>query len=161
MRAKRLILFFLIVGLASAGIVSIQKKRTGPPSCDFCERAVCHGTFYRIRLYWGLSKKACCARCGIRYEKENPRRLKESETIDFATGDWVSAQDAVYVEGSDFSHCNPEAILREPQSETLVRAHDRCLPSVVAFKRQEDAQRFTRDHGGRLLTYRSLKENLY
>lgn len=154
---KRLIFFFLIVGLAGTGIVYVQKRRQAV-ACDFCERAVCQGTFYRIHLSWGQSKKACCARCGIRYGKERPGRVKEVSVMDFAAGKWVPAWEAFYVEGSDFTHCSPAQILRGPRGGCLVKCFDRCLPSVVAFQRKGNAQAFIRDHGGQVLTFDRLKE---
>lgn len=157
---KRWLLFLLVVGVVSTSLVYWKKGRSEGSLCDFCQRAVCKGTFYRIRTSWGLAKQACCARCGLRYEKEHAGRVKRSWAADFSTGDLVPADQAVYVEGSDFTHCSPTLAVSDQQGGCFLMCHDRCLPSVVAFNNAEEAAKFVKDHGGVARTYSEMKSRV-
>lgn len=51
-----------------------------------------------------------------------------------------------------FSARPDRAVEREPQG-VAVRAYDRCLPTLVAFKTRSEAEDYRKQHGGRVLTF--------
>ena len=40
-----------------------------------------------------------------------------------------------------------------------VRTYDRCLPTLVAFATQDEAEAYRRQHGGRVVTYNEAIED--
>jgi len=73
---------------------------------------------------------------------------------DVDTGEQVSAESAVYVEGGDVQYCThgDQSVMREPHGAST-REYDRCLPTLVAFKAPQEATAYQERHGGRVLSY--------
>ena len=152
---KRILVLSVVAAFAVLGVVYAQKSQP-PGACDFCERSVCQGTAYTVHLSFGRTKHACCPRCGIQFEKEHPGTARRTLVKDFATGREIRAQDAVYVEGSDFSHCKMGMIARDQEGASFTVCYDRCMPSVVAFAEHHSAAQFEAAHGGRLVAHDQL-----
>ena len=143
--------------VATVGVVQVQRRSPGAQAaCDVCERAMCKGTSYTLRLSLGRAKHACCPRCGIRFEREHPGAVRGAWVKDFAGGRDVRPRDAVYVEGSDFSHCQVGRIAHDQGGGLYTLCFDRCTPSLVAFADPQKALEFERVHGGALRTFDEL-----
>jgi hypothetical protein len=54
-------------------------------------------------------------------------------------------------------HSTPVA--RRPQGVS-VRDYDRCLPSLVAFQTQQDAEAYQKQQGGQVLDYQQVLERV-
>jgi hypothetical protein len=147
---------FLLLALLGLGLAFARLPSRRPPACDFCERATCQGTAYRLRLSFGRARHACCPRCGIRFERQHPGSVHAAWVRDFATGHEIAARQAVYVEDSDFSHCAPGMIARDHEGSCYTKCFDRCFPSLIAFGDEKSADLFRASHGGVIRDFDSL-----
>ena len=144
------------IALGAYGIISAQKQSRMAPACAFCERPTGQATSYRIKLSFGRTREACCARCGIRYQKERPGAARAALARDFGTERKIDARRAVYVEGSDYAHSNPRMIAHDQEARCFVLCYDRCCPSLVAFADHRSAERFVAVHSGTLRSFDHL-----
>jgi Fe2+ or Zn2+ uptake regulation protein len=118
--------------LAEAGI--IQKKHGGatlavpsPNQCAMCNKPISERTVFIVRLEGGEQKRACCAHCGLMIQSQSKDAL-QSLTADYLHGHIISADQAVYILGSDLTVC--------------------CVPSVLSFGSRQDAEKFRKGFGG-------------
>ena len=155
MRRRSLVLSILAT-FAALGIGYARRQGQAPKACDFCQRAMCEGTAYTVYLSFGRTKHACCPRCGALYEKQHPGSVQRTTVRDFATDYDIHAEDATYVEGSDFSHCKVGMLAHDQEGSTFTVCYDRCTPSVVAFAARRSAVEFEAAHGGKLISFEEL-----
>ncbi len=122
-------------------------------ACAFCERPLHKATAYRVSI-GDQVKTACCPRCGMHYAVDHPGAVRQAWAADLNSGETVPATSAYYVAGGDVEYCTVRQapVQREPQGVS-VRAYDRCLPTMVAFKSRVEAEAYSAQHGGRILTY--------
>jgi len=126
---------------------------SGPGLCQVCQRPLHAETFYQVRLKDGRTETVCCPRCGLRFQ-EGRDDVAATRVADFASGKLLEARDALYVEGSKQRLCcSPDVARRDPAGGQVVLTWDRCLPSLVAFEKREDAEEFRKREGGVLRTY--------
>ena len=130
----------------------VQRRATAD-MCPFCDRMVHPATAYRVKV-GNRTVAACCPRCGIRAGLNQPQKLGVAWATDLNTGERITAESAVYVEGGDVQYCThgDQPVAREPQGVS-VREYDRCLPTLVAFKTQSEADAYRNQHGGHVLSY--------
>jgi predicted DNA-binding transcriptional regulator YafY len=131
--------------LAAAGL--IQKRHGGaalaesaPNQCAMCGKPISERTVFIVQLESGEQKRACCAHCGLMIQN----RVKDSQqalTADFLRGHILSAEQAVYLLGSELTIC--------------------CAPSVLSFGSRQDAQKFQKGFGGTMATMREAIEYLH
>lgn len=122
--------------LAEAGI--IQKKHGGvvlvdqspaenASQCAMCNKPISERTVFIVRLESGEQKRTCCAHCGLMMQNQS-RNILQSLTADYLHGHMVSADQAIYILGSDLVVC--------------------CVPSVLTFGSRLDADKFQKGFGG-------------
>ncbi|MCG3150132.1 MAG: hypothetical protein PCFJNLEI_03610 [Verrucomicrobiae bacterium] len=128
----------------------------GPSQCSVCEREECKGLTFRITLPAKKTVETCCARCGLHYLAGSSAAQK-AEATDFSTGKWIDATTASYVSGSDVHPCATVNAQRDAQGCCVFKGYDRCLPSLVAFAKDTDAQAFARQRGGEVVTWVQLR----
>lgn len=132
--------------LAEVGIV--QKKHGGvllvdqSPAdninqCAMCNKRISERTVFIVRLQNGEQKRTCCAHCGLMMQNQF-RNILQSLTAHYLYGHMVSADQAIYILGSDLTIC--------------------CVPSVLGFGSQQDAEKFQRGFGG---TIANIEEALH
>ena len=156
----------LVIGLAlgSMALVSILAYRTAfrPPAsvCAICGRGVHSTVTYHMETAKG-EVVTCCPRCGMHEQLEHPGEVRSSRATDFSTGTAIPAESAFYVEGGDIHYCMSaeKPVERLPQGES-VRAFDRCLPTLVAFKARTEADAYQAHHGGRVLDFAQALESV-
>lgn len=124
-----------------------------PLACEVCLRPVHGGQAYRVALREGAEMTSCCPRCGIHHQLGSREKASRAWATDHLTGEWVVAEGAYYVEGSDARYCNPHSAPLREAGVAYEVTFDRCLPSLVAFKTPREAQAFQARHGGRVLSY--------
>jgi DeoR family transcriptional regulator, copper-sensing transcriptional repressor len=124
--------------LAEAGF--IQKKHGGvslvtkspaldPNQCAMCNKTISERTVFIVRLENGEQKRACCAHCGLMIQSQSKHAL-QSLTADYLHGHIISVTQAIFIFGSDLTIC--------------------CVPSVLSFGSQQDAEKFREGFGGTL-----------
>ena len=153
---RRILVLSMLAACVAMGTAYAWKQARAPKACDFCQRAMCAGTEYTVHLSFGRTKHACCPRCGALYEKQHPGSVHTTTVRDFATDREIRARDAVFVEDSDFSHCNVGMIAHDQDGASYTVCYDRCTPSVVAFGDRKSAEGFETMHGGRLISFEQL-----
>jgi hypothetical protein len=128
-----------------------------PRSCPVCQREECTGFTYRITLAGSKKIETCCPRCGLAYLRDHHASPKSIEATDFASDRWIDGTRAIYVSGSDLSHCPARESRRDTFGCCAVKGYDRCLPSLLAFQSREAADSFRIRHGGELMTFAELR----
>jgi hypothetical protein len=150
-----------LAAMAAVGLWSYRSV-TRPPQdlCRVCNRVLHAGVTYRLELASG-TENACCPRCGLHYQIEHPGAVKKAWATDLDSGEFIPAEAAFYVEGGDIVYCavHSAALERQPQGVS-VREFDRCLPTLVAFRTQQEAETYQHQHGGRVLNYLQALERV-
>ena len=126
------------------------------PACQVCGRPIQKGTHYKVFLRGQDPVDTCCPRCGLRLQQSS-NDLARAEAADFETGQRLDAREAVYVENSHIHLCrHQDRALRDQAGEGYALDWDRCLPSLVAFRKRERALEFAGQHGGTIKGYAEL-----
>jgi hypothetical protein len=144
----------LAIGVASFWGYRYEQRRETAAMCPFCSRMVHPVTAYRLQV-GNHVVAACCPRCGMHAQQNQAQGATGMAwATDVNTGENVPAESATYVEGGDVEYCThgDQPMTRDPHGVST-REYDRCLPTLVAFKTQQEAEAYQRQHGGRILTY--------
>ncbi len=159
---KILALGGVILVLGAAGYWAATTVFRSEPVCQVCARPIHVGQGYTLGLTDGTKERACCPRCGLHFHITNADRVQSAWATDYATGEQIEAGPAFYVEGSDLMTCCSTSPVKRELETTYELVWDRCLPSLIAFKTNAEAQQFRHQHGGRVLSYaqavQSVKE---
>ena len=163
MKAKE----YLVTGIALAAIAVVcvlaYRHETRPSSdlCRVCQRGLHAGLVYRLEMMNGTSEEACCPRCGMHFALSHPSTVRQAWATDFASGERILAQSAYYVEGGDEEFCalHAKPVERGPQGVSVL-AYDRCLPTLVAFRAEQGAEAYRRQHGGHIVTYDQARNDV-
>jgi hypothetical protein len=156
-----------LISLASIGVITalgvwafFSISRPVPDLCRVCERGMHKGVTYRLELE-KRTEDACCPRCGMHYQIEHPGAARKAWATDLNSGEFIVAESAYYVEGGDVEYCTMHStpVARRPQGVS-VRDYDRCLPSLVAFQTQQDAEAYQKQQGGQVLDYQQVLERV-
>ncbi len=103
-------------------------------SCAFCGKMVDRRLSFLYMTAKGRKIKACCAHCGLLlYNSIKDDEITSCLTSDFITGNPLSCFSAYYVVGTSAMPC--------------------CAPSVIAFAKREDAQKFAKGFDGAVLNF--------
>ncbi len=103
---------------------------TGEDVCAMCNKSISERTVFIVQYETGEQKRACCAHCGLMIQSQS-KDAWQSLTADYLYGHMVSANQAFYVMGSEISIC--------------------CVPSILSFGSQHDAEKFKKGFGGSLV----------
>lgn len=125
--------------------------------CSACRRIVSENMTYRITTVAGKTKIFCCPRCALRYEETTNLKIRHSKATDYVTAELVDARSAIYVEGSEMISCCQPNHLRTDNA-CFYKTWDRCSPSLVSFKTQDDAKKFQSKFGGKIISYEKLHQ---
>mgnify|MGYP001202624611 CR=1 FL=1 len=135
--------------LAEAGV--IQKKHGGVSlvtkspaedsnQCAMCNKPISARTVFIVQLENGEQKRACCAHCGLMIQSQSKGAF-QSLTADYLHGHIISANQAIYILGSDLMIC--------------------CVPSVLSFGSRQDAEKFQRGFNGILATMEETIQHMH
>jgi hypothetical protein len=159
---KRYVVVILPVLLIAGGFFAIVRHtaRNAPVLCEVCSRPVHEGMGYHL-VVAGASKTACCARCGMHFQLNNPGDVRAAFARDFYSGSEIPAEKAFYVEGGNEEYCaHVQPVERKEIQSAAQLAYDRCTPPLVAFAKESDAEKYRAEHGGRLLAYAEALESV-
>jgi hypothetical protein len=132
-----------------------------PDLCEVCERPIHPGMHYTIETNGGHETVTCCPRCGLRLQSRmDPSSILNVWAVDYDTRKQIDARKAFYVEGSAVHECCSETPRRNLEGDRYDLQWDRCLPSLVAFGSRDEAQAFRGEHGGEIVTYERLQEEI-
>lgn len=153
----------IIVGVrwAAAAVVAVGIFLTGcaAPSCTACGRAECGALSFEIRWASGQVDRTCCPRCGLHLVAVSKEEPVAMTVRDFEDGRAIDPATAVFVEGSDVAPCarDRSGPPKDARGCCMKTDYDRCLPSLLAFAREDRARAFVREHGGDLATFEALR----
>jgi DNA-binding Lrp family transcriptional regulator len=100
--------------------------------CLMCGIPTSQRLAFTLEMASGEQAKTCCAHCGLMVLEHNPG-VNAAMTADFLFGSMMNVRMGVYLVDSDVQPC--------------------CAPSVLAFRRRADAERFQAGFGGRVYEY--------
>jgi len=149
LRTARSIGFGVRPGAAIAAIIVAALPswscRAQAANCDVCGRHEFSALAFRVKYVDGAEVNSCCPRCASHaVAMHRARPIAKLIAHDFATGKEIDARMAVYLDGSDFEHCDARKKERNTPGSLTMLAYDRCLPSVIAFASMSNAEAFAR-----------------
>ena len=114
------------------GGVTLADRSTvsGEYACSMCNKPVSGRTVFIVQFENGEQKRACCAHCGLMIQSQT-NDAWQSLTADYLHGHMVSANQAIYILGSELNIC--------------------CVPSILSFGSKQDAEKFQKGFGGNLV----------
>ncbi len=102
-------------------------------TCPICEKPITRTHPYRIVIKGTRAVEACCEHCGLMLHQKYENEEVSAITYDFITEKPVNVLDAYYVVGSSAVPC--------------------CSPSVIPFISKDDAEKFQRGFGGKVMSF--------
>ncbi len=149
----------LICAAALAGYyVWTGRIAGGKPLCEVCNRVIHPETSFRITQADGAIKIACCPRCGLTAVIKNGGKVLDA--VDFSSRKRIGAAEAIYLEGSDIMECCSTMGFRSGEGSYQEIDYDRCMPSLIAFARREDAEAVRQKHGGNILSFEEARQSV-
>lgn len=106
--------------------------------CAICGAAPEKRLDFTVHAVDGTRAVACCPHCGLLLVRRLGEQVQSAVTFDFVTRQPVNARAASFVLASQATPC--------------------CAPSLLAFGRREDAERFQAGFGGHLATFEEAVE---
>jgi hypothetical protein len=79
---------------------------------------------------------------------------------DFNSGKNIPADQAIYLEGSDIMECCSTSGMRTDEGTIQDVHYDRCMPSLIAFSKRDEAESVRQKHGGRIITFDEAKQSV-
>jgi hypothetical protein len=153
------------VGLAVACLAALAgylvwagRIAGGKPVCDVCKRGLHAETSFRIARPDGSIQSVCCPRCGLAAVIQNGGRVLD--VVDSTTKKRISAAEAIYLEGSDIMECCTDTGFRSDEGSYRKIEYDRCMPSLLAFARREDAEAVRQKHDGRIIDFEEARRSV-
>lgn len=123
--------------------------------CPFCDVKMPHDARVMVLVEGeSIPKMACSVTCVLNYQRTTGKKIKFLRVSDFYSGKFLNPQEAFYVIGSDvnpfdkYLHSHLFSESRTP----FYLDWSRYTPTVLSFASREDAEKFQRDHGGRVAT---------
>ncbi len=139
-------------------LVWVGRIAGGKPVCEVCKRVIQTETSFRIARPDGSIQAVCCPRCGLAAVIQNGGRALDG--VDFTTKKRVGAAEALYLEGSDIMECCMDTGFRSAEGAYQKMEYDRCMPSLLAFARREDAEIVRQKHGGNILSFEEARQSV-
>ncbi len=156
LRKQSILGVVMLVGLVVGAYYGGKRwVASSSPICKFCQRQI-HQNMRVVATSGGKRIEACCLRCVLTGEQQGVAVKRLVTVTDYISTQTLDPERAHYVEGSDAAPCAAAPVKRGEPEEPFIRAFDRCLPSVVAFRSRQDADRFSVAHGGRVVRLEDL-----
>ena len=155
--ATETIVFLALLAAVGGLIYTAWQWREGSRSdnCRVCRRQL-HAGSQVVALQEGRKEAFCCPTCAVTFGRQAGQAVTVVEVTDFETGSRIAPADAYAVQGSDVNLCRQHPVLTDSQKQPASMQFDRCSPSVLAFSSRQAAETFSREHGGRLLSFGAL-----
>jgi hypothetical protein len=134
------------------------KVAGGKPTCEVCKRVIHAETSFKIVRPDDSINVTCCPRCGLTAVIQTGGRALEA--VDFMSKKPIRATEAIYLEGSDIMECCSTTGFRSDEGAYQEIDYDRCMPSMVAFSRREDAEIVRQTHGGRIISFEEARQSV-
>jgi len=162
MRTKSVLVTLAALAAIVVGGLTVYRWRASqhPDLCQMCNRDIPKQTAFRMDTTHG-TVMACCPRCAMHHIINHPGLVRHAWATDFHSGRMIPAQSAYYDEGGDVQYCTAhESPVERTPMGVQMRTYDRCLPTLVAFAKQDEAEAYRQQHGGRVVTYNQALEDV-
>ena len=129
-----------------------------PTGCAFCGRQV-HADMQVAfqKENEETVRMACCLRCVITEAEQTGDRIRVLWVSDYVSHDRLKPDKAICLVGSTInSDSGPPVEVPGSRREQSELKWDRCLPSVIAFRKRDEALKFQQRAGGDIQTFRDL-----
>lgn len=156
---RRVFTVLAVLAVAAIGFAGCDKIETlmHGDRCVLSDRVIHPRMAATIAVQDGPSGRTCCIRCAITYAQQTGKDVRVVSVTDYLTHKQLAPDKASYVTGSDVAPCvGPRVKATGSRRECCFLGWDRCSPSTVAFANIQEAQRFQREHGGRIETFADL-----
>jgi len=144
---------FLSAGLSLSGCDRINTW-LHPTRCSLSGRTIHRGMGVRIQAEGHGPSRACCLRCVTAYSEQTGKSVRVRSVTDYVGHAQVAPEKAFYVVDSHVTPCaGPRAEVTENRQQMPLRNWDRCVPSIIAFARRQDALEFQAQEGGTIESF--------
>lgn len=148
--------FFALLAFAAVAAVLVyagrERYRDSGAVCYACRRSV-HANTRTIAIDNGHRRTFCCPACALSEHEQEGQPVRITELTGFLTGEKLSPGDAFIVKGSNWNVCAHNETLLDENKHSADLRFDRCVPSMLAFRKQADAIAFAREHGGEVMPF--------
>lgn len=151
------IVIFILLGVG-AYLIWTGRVFQGAPQCAVCRRQLHHGASFWVAASDGSKRLTCCPRCGLHFIRNQGGRADQA--TDFNSGKTIPADHAIYLEGSDIMECCSTSGRRTDEGTIQDVHYDRCMPSLLAFSKIQEAESVLQKHGGRIITFEEAKQSV-
>ena len=116
-----------------------EPAETSEAHCALCSMRVRPRTTFVLQCADGSQVRACCPHCGLLLLDARPEAVS-ALAADFLHGRMINVRTATFLVEPDITIC--------------------CTPAVLCFQRHEDAVRFQKGFGGRVMTLDQAQDHL-
>ena len=138
------------IGIGYAAFNTYRGSQT--EQCYACQRAI-HAHSRTVAMINGKPRLFCCPACVLSEHEQEGKPVRVTELSAFRSGAKLSPNYAFIVRGSDVNMCVRRHELMDADKRAADLRYDRCLPSLIAFARQDQALQFAHEHGGEVLPF--------
>ena len=147
-------LIVCVLGLGYAGWRAV--RRSEAEECFACKRPL-HAHSKTLAIVNGHTGTFCCPACALSEHGQEGKPIVITRLTAYLTGQDLSPDQAYIVRGSDVNECVKSEGLVDPDKQQAHLHFDRCRPSMLAFARQDEAAKFSMEHGGQVLKFNDLR----
>lgn len=145
----------LVVAALALGGYWLVRRTEPQGKCSICQRDI-HAEARAVMEVEGKREPVCCARCALTLARQQQKPVKLVEVTDYGTRQPLSPEAAYYVEGSDVILCGKHEPFLNQRKQPYEQVFDRCVPSLYAFARRENAEAFATKNGGAVRRWSQL-----
>jgi|GEM_PF-1846359 len=129
-----------------------------PTGCAFCGRLLHADMKVAFQEENAQTvRMACCLRCVITDAEQTGDRIRVLWVTDYVSHERLRPDKAIYLVGSTInSDSGPPIEVPWSRREQSELKWDRCLPSVIAFRKRDDAAAFQQTSEGEILSFQDL-----
>jgi len=150
------VLGLIVLGLAGLGAYEFHSLGI-VKECGFCRRPIDERLRTVVEMD-GVRRQVCCPRCAVTEFHQERKPIRLVSVRDYSAAKDIDPQRAWFVTESQAFACAHDGMRVDEMKQSETLAFDRCSPGAFAFAKQEDAELFVNQHGGRVLTIEQLLE---
>ncbi len=147
-------ILILVAGAAAFGWFRFV-AHPKPVVCSYSNRPLRANLMVTAEIA-GKRTQVCCARCAISEANQLHKPLRLIEVHDYRTGKAIAPANAWFVKDGRAMACDHGAMRMNEMKGTQELAFDRCSPSTFAFANKPDADAFTAQNGGAVISFEQL-----
>ncbi|HVJ07253.1 MAG TPA: hypothetical protein VM554_02630 [Acidisarcina sp.] len=147
--------FLLVASIAAAFGWYRFVGHPAPVACGYCNRPL-HANLTVTAEIAGKTAQVCCVRCAISEANQQHKAVRLVSVHDYSSGRMIAPANAWFVEGSHAMACDHDAMRMDEMKGSQELAFDRCSPGTFAFADRQNAEAFTLQNGGVVISYAQL-----